>query len=132
MQFFKNLSVRIKIMVPVVLLGIELFLTGLIGVVGINKVMDSSQSIADNYAAIIEQIEALSPDSADYSSELEHLMESNTVEMDEAIAAQQAEYKSSLNAMIGVSILSFFILLFVLWISWKSECFFTSRTKSYN
>ena len=67
MQFFKNLSVRIKIMVPVVLLGIELFLTGLIGVVGINKVMDSSQSIADNYAAIIEQIEALSPDSADYS-----------------------------------------------------------------
>ena len=74
MQFFKNLSVRIKIMVPVVLLGIELFLTGLIGVVGINKVMDSSQSIADNYAAIIEQIEALSPDSADYSSELEHLM----------------------------------------------------------
>ena len=122
MQFFKNLSVRIKIMVPVVLLGIELFLTGLIGVVGINKVMDSSQSIADNYAAIIEQIEALSPDSADYSSELEHLMESNTVEMDEAIAAQQAEYKSSLNAMIGVSILSFFILLFVLWISWKWVC----------
>lgn len=216
MQFFKNLSVRIKIMVPVVLLGIELLLTGLIGVVSTNKVMDSSQEIANNYAASIDQIGELSTcfanlqkiayhhiitdddtvareleaqidqtntrigeisaelmenldegeekesfqtmqeEYAEYlevyaqvitlsasnqdedamtlangdlaskgtviSTELSDMKEANNAAMDEAIATQQAEYKGSLNAMIGVGILSCLILIFVLWISWKWVC----------
>lgn len=122
MQFFKNLSVRIKIMVPVILLGIELMVAGFIGIASTNKVMDSSQEIVNNYEASVGQIEALSPDSADFSSELNSIMEANHVAMDEAIAAQQAEYKASLAALIGVNFISCLILAFVLWISWKWVC----------
>lgn len=122
MQFFKNLSVRIKIMVPVVLLGIELMVTGFIGIASTNKVMNSSQEIVNNYEASVEKIEALSPDSADFSSELGSIMEANHVAMDEAIALQQAEYKASLAALIGVNFISCLILAFVLWISWKWVC----------
>lgn len=52
--FLKNLSVRIKILGPVSILGIMLLVVGLMGYLGLSNVMDKSDEISENYIAGLE------------------------------------------------------------------------------
>lgn len=52
--FLKNLSIRIKILGPVSVLGIMLLIVGLMGYLGLANVMDKSDEIAENYITGLE------------------------------------------------------------------------------
>lgn len=56
MMFFKNLSIRYKILIPVVTLGLMMFILGILSVNNTSKIMTASREISDNYAISIEQI----------------------------------------------------------------------------
>ena len=55
MQFFKDLSIRVKIMIPVVILGMEIMVTGLIGIMSLKSVMSTNREIVNNYAVSVDQ-----------------------------------------------------------------------------
>lgn len=56
MQFFKNLSIRLKIMIPVAAMGIMILVLGLVALAGSDNIMDTSTEIVENYSKSIEQI----------------------------------------------------------------------------
>lgn len=55
-MFLKNLSIRIKILVPVSILGLMMFLVGLMGILGTTRIMNASTEIADNYIVGFENV----------------------------------------------------------------------------
>lgn len=56
MMFFKNLSIRIKILGPVVVLGILIVLLGVLSISNSTRILTVSQEISSNYAMKIEQL----------------------------------------------------------------------------
>lgn len=62
MKAFKNLSIRFKILIPVVILGIVVVLLGFIGFQSAGNIMKASEDISSNYVKNIEQIGKLSAD----------------------------------------------------------------------
>ncbi|MGN0143297.1 MAG: methyl-accepting chemotaxis protein [Roseburia sp.] len=54
MMFFKNLSIRYKILIPVILLGCLMLLLGFTSFNSTGKIMDASKEISSNYAVKIE------------------------------------------------------------------------------
>lgn len=62
MEAFKNLSIRFKILIPVVILGIVVVLLGFIGFQSAGNIMKASEDISSNYVKNIEQIGKLSAD----------------------------------------------------------------------
>lgn len=55
-MFFKNLSIRYKILIPVTLLGILLVILAVMSLRSANQIMKASQEISGNYAMKIEQL----------------------------------------------------------------------------
>lgn len=53
-KFLKDLSIRIKILGPVSILGIMLLMVGLMGFLGMSNVMDESNEISENYITGLE------------------------------------------------------------------------------
>ncbi len=56
MMFFKNLSIRYKILIPVALLGCLMIGLGLVSIQSANSIMDASKAVSGNYAVRIEKI----------------------------------------------------------------------------
>lgn len=56
-MFLKNLSIRLKILIPVSLLGILIFVLGVMSFVSTNQIMNTSDNINGNYVVRIEQIQ---------------------------------------------------------------------------
>ncbi len=54
-QFLKDLSIRIKILGPVAVLGVMLIIVGAMGVLGTTSIMHESNDIAENYITGIEK-----------------------------------------------------------------------------
>lgn len=54
MMFFKNLSIRYKILIPVILLGCLMLILGFTSFNSTGKIMDASKEISSNYAVKIE------------------------------------------------------------------------------
>ena len=55
-MFFKNLSIRYKILVPVALLGCLMFAMGIISLSSTKQIMEASEAISSNYAMKIERL----------------------------------------------------------------------------
>ena len=62
MMFFKNLSIRYKILVPVALLGCLLIALAVMSIQSANQIMDAGEEISENYAVKIEQLGDISAD----------------------------------------------------------------------
>ncbi len=62
MMFFKNLSIRYKILVPVALLGCLLVALAGMSIQSANQIMEASEAISGNYAVKIEQLGDVSAD----------------------------------------------------------------------
>jgi methyl-accepting chemotaxis protein len=56
MRAFRNLSVRHKIMIPVLLLAIILVVTSVVNFSGMKNIMEASTDISDNYAVSLNQV----------------------------------------------------------------------------
>lgn len=56
MMFFKNLSIRFKILIPVALLGCLLVILALTSINSAGQIMDASKAISGNYALQIENL----------------------------------------------------------------------------
>ncbi|MDE6853366.1 MAG: MCP four helix bundle domain-containing protein, partial [Lachnospiraceae bacterium] len=56
MMFFKNLSIRFKILIPVALLGCLLVFLALTSVNSAGQIMNASKSISDKHASLIEDL----------------------------------------------------------------------------
>ena len=55
-MFFKNLSIRFKILVPVAILGVLMFAMGAESLVSTAQIMEASELVSDNYAMKIEKL----------------------------------------------------------------------------
>lgn len=62
MKLMRNVSVKIKILLPVVILGVLLLASSAISMLSLNNVMVKSTDISDNYAMSIEQLGQISSD----------------------------------------------------------------------
>lgn len=56
-MFLKNLSIRLKILIPVALLGCLMFVLGVVSFSSTNTIMKTSENITSRYVVKIEQIE---------------------------------------------------------------------------
>ena len=56
-MFLKNLSIRLKILIPVAVLGILMLILGIVSFNSTNRIMKTSENITGNYVVRIEQIE---------------------------------------------------------------------------
>ncbi len=56
-MFLKNLSIRLKILIPVALLGFLMLVLGVISFNSTNRIMKTSEDITSNYVVRIEQVE---------------------------------------------------------------------------
>lgn len=56
MMFFKNLSIRFKILVPVALLGVLLVILALTSFNSADQIMDASKAVSGKYAVLIEDL----------------------------------------------------------------------------
>lgn len=56
MMFFKNLSIRYKILIPVALLGCLIVILAVMSIQSASQIMDASEEISGNYAVKIEQL----------------------------------------------------------------------------
>jgi len=59
MMFFKNLSIRYKILIPVALLGCLMLALGIISLQSANQLMTASNEITEKYAKSIEQLDEI-------------------------------------------------------------------------
>lgn len=57
MMFFKNLSIRYKILLPVALLGCLMLILGVMSLQSAKQIMDASEEISGKYAVKIEQLD---------------------------------------------------------------------------
>lgn len=55
--FFKNLSIRFKILIPVFMLGVVVVILGITSIVSANQIMNESKSISGTYAVCIEKLD---------------------------------------------------------------------------
>lgn len=56
-MFLKNLSIRLKILIPVAVLGLLMLVLGIVSFNSMNRIMKTSENITSNYVVRIEQIE---------------------------------------------------------------------------
>lgn len=56
MMFFKNLSIRYKILIPVMLLGCLMFILGFASVMNVRQILLAGQEISGNYAVKVEEL----------------------------------------------------------------------------
>lgn len=55
-MFFKNLSIRYKILIPVAILGCLMFVLGIMSIFSANQILTAGEEISGNYALKIEQL----------------------------------------------------------------------------
>lgn len=56
MRAFRNMSVRYKIMIPLVTLAVIILLMGITNYSGMSNIMDASTSISGNYARCLDMV----------------------------------------------------------------------------
>ena len=57
MMFFKNLSIRFKILIPVALLGCLMFILGITSLRSAGQIMEASEEFSGKYAVSIEKLQ---------------------------------------------------------------------------
>ena len=50
MKLFRNLNIRLKILIPVSLLGVMLLITGVMSVINMQRIMNASRQISEEYS----------------------------------------------------------------------------------
>lgn len=66
MRAFRNMSVRGKIMIPLVTLAVIILLMGITNYSGMNNIMDASTSISGNYARCLDMV-------GDFNTDFQHM-----------------------------------------------------------
>ena len=66
MRAFKNMSVRYKIMIPLITLAVIILLMGVTSYKGMNSIMDASTAISGNYARCLDMV-------GDFSADFQHM-----------------------------------------------------------
>lgn len=66
MHIFKNLSVRYKIMIPLLTLAVIILLMGVTSYNGVNNIMEASTSISSNYARCLDLV-------GDFNADFQHM-----------------------------------------------------------
>ena len=97
MMFFKNLSIRYKILIPVALLGCLMLVLGIVSCQSANQLMASSEEISSKYVVSIEQID----NTAIAYQTLRRVAFAHIVENDPASKQTLAEEADSLKAEIA-------------------------------
>lgn len=97
-MFFKNLSIRFKILIPVALLGILLLTLALVGFRSVTQILDASKEISGNYSVQIEQL----GDITGYYQTLRrvafaHIVASGNEELQKNLEAEADELKKNIS-----------------------------------
>ncbi|MDE7418111.1 MAG: methyl-accepting chemotaxis protein [Lachnospiraceae bacterium] len=66
MRAFRNMSVRYKIMIPLITLAVIILLMGVTSYTGMNNIMDASTSISGNYARCLDMV-------GDFNADFQHM-----------------------------------------------------------
>ena len=110
MMFFKNLSIRYKILIPVGVLGILLFGLGFMSIQSVNQITTASEEISGNYALKIEQLGditsayqtlrrvAFAHIVAQGDKELQQTLEEEATSLKDTISDLSEEYSAKLNS----------------------------------
>lgn len=97
MMFFKNLSIRYKILIPVTVLGCLMIILGIFSLRSANQIMVASEDISGNYVVSIEQLD----DIAISYQTLRRVAFAHIVESDESRLKTLEEEADSLKAQIS-------------------------------
>ena len=97
MMFFKNLSIRHKIIIPVALLGCLMIVLGIVSYQSANQLMRASDEITGNYVKSIERLD----DTAIAYQTLRRVAFAHIVEDDAADKQALVEEADSLKAEIS-------------------------------
>lgn len=99
MMFFKNLSIRFKILVPVALLGCLLIALAATSIQSANQIMKASNEVSENYAAKIEELGDIS---ADYQRlrrvAFAHII-ADTDELQQSLEEEADSLKAEINSL---------------------------------
>lgn len=82
MRAFRNMSVRYKIMLPLITLAVIILLMGVISYRGMNSIMDASTSISGNYARCLDMV-------GEFSADFQHL---SRIAYNHIVADDEATY----------------------------------------
>lgn len=66
MRAFRNISVRLKIVIPLITLAVTILFMGGINYSGMNSIMDASTSISGNYARCLDMV-------GDFNADFQHM-----------------------------------------------------------
>ena len=83
MRAFRNMSVRFKIMIPLVTLAVIILLMGLTSYTGMNNIMDASTSISGNYARCLDMV-------GDFNADFQYL---SRIAYNHIVVTDEAVYK---------------------------------------
>lgn len=84
MRAFRNMSVRFKIMIPLVTLAVIILLMGLTSYTGMNNIMDASTSISGNYARCLDMV-------GDFNADFQYL---SRIAYNHIVVTDEAVYKN--------------------------------------
>lgn len=97
MMFFKNLSIRYKILLPVALLGCLMLILGVMSLQSAKQIMEASEEISDKYVVKIEQLD----DTVIAYQTLRRVAFAHIVENDAASKQTLVDEANSLKAQIS-------------------------------
>lgn len=83
MRAFRNMSVRYKIMIPLVTLAVIILLMGITNYTGMNNIMDASTSISGNYARCLDM-------AGDFNADFQHM---SRIAYNHIVADDEAAYR---------------------------------------
>lgn len=101
-MFLKNLSIRIKILCPVAVLGCLLFVLGAISVVSASRIMNASEEVSGTYAV---KIEVLGDITSSYQTlrrvAFAHIVAQGETELQKTLEDEADTLKSTINSLSG-------------------------------
>lgn len=101
-MFLKNLSIRIKILGPVVVLGCLLFVLGAISVTSASRIMSASEEVSGTYAV---KIEVLGDITSSYQTlrrvAFAHIVAQGETELQKTLEDEADTLKSTINSLSG-------------------------------
>lgn len=83
MRAFRNMSVRLKIMIPLVTLAVIILLMGITNYTGMNNIMEASTSISGNYARCLDMV-------GDFNADFQHM---SRIAYNHIVADDEASYR---------------------------------------
>lgn len=84
MRALKNMSVRVKIMIPLLTLAVIIFGMGITSYIGMNNIMDASTSISGNYARCLDMV-------GDFNADFQEI---SRIAYNHIVADDEAAYKA--------------------------------------